>query len=192
MKASAFLLVAFLVVSAAVARGDEPKPMPGDEQVWSEAVGGLEARVTLVEKGRINGTRSIVPYLELRNVSDLAEPLKVRCDRRHVKFELVNADGEVVDEGWLLARSGPHADPGTVSLPLDSSMRIGMYCSNWGVPKDAAAMIATDSGAWVLQPRDKGKVLLRATIKGEEVKGDPDRTWHGEIVTPAVRVDWSE
>ena len=192
MTACSLLIVGLVVVSAAVARSDEPKPMPDDEPVWSEAVRGLEARVTLVEKGRINGTRSIVPYIELRNVGDSAYPLQVRCDTAHVKFELVNADGAVVDDGRTLPRSGPHADPGTIVLPLDSSMRIGMYCSNWGVPRDAAAMIATDGGAWVLQPRDKGKVLLRAKIKGEEAKADRDHTWHGEIVTPAVKVDWRE
>ena len=65
-----------------------------------------------------------------------------------------------------------------------------MYCSNWGVPKDAAAMISTDSGAWVLQPEEKGKVFLRATITGANVASDPDRTWYGTIETPAVKVDW--
>jgi hypothetical protein len=27
-------------------------------------------------------------------------------------------------------------------------------------------MISTDSGAWVLKPEEKGKVFLRATVKG--------------------------
>jgi hypothetical protein len=67
-----------------------------------------------------------------------------------------------------------------------------MYCSNWGVPKDAPAMISTDSGAWVIQAEEKGKVFLRATIKGTKAAADPDRTWHGTIETPLVKVDWSE
>ena len=144
----------------------------------------------MVEKPKDNGTRSLVPYLELRNVGNSAYPLKVRCGDGYVKFELVDADGKVIRDGWSLRRSGPHPDPGTVALPLDSSMKISMYCSNWGVPKDAAAMISTDSGAWVLQPEEKGKVFLRATITDANVESDPDRTWHGTIQTPAVKVDW--
>jgi hypothetical protein len=42
----------------------------------------------------------------------------------------------------------------------------------------------------VLKPEEKGKVFLRATIKGE--KADPDRTWYGTIATPLVKVDWTE
>lgn len=182
-------LIAVIVVSA-IAAGSAA-PAADDEQGWSKTVDGLQARITLIEKPKINGTRSLVPYLELRNVSDSAHALKVRCGEGHVQFELVDADGKTVRDGWTLPRSGPHADPGTIALPHDSSMRISMYCSNWGVPKDAAGMISTDSGAWVLKPEEKGKVFLRATIKGTEDKSDPDRTWHGTLATPDVKVDWS-
>jgi uncharacterized protein (TIGR03067 family) len=158
---------------------------------WSRSVNGLQARITLIEKGKINGTRSLIPYLELRNSGNSAYPLKVRCGGGHVKFELVDADGKVVGSGYTLPRSGPHPDPGTTSLPVDSSMRINMHCTNWGVPKDTAAMISTDSGAWVLKPEQKGNVFLRATIKGEKPGDESDRTWHGTIETPRVKVDWS-
>jgi hypothetical protein len=67
-----------------------------------------------------------------------------------------------------------------------------MHCTNWGVPKDAAAMIATDSGAWVLAAEEKGKVFLRATIKGAKAESDPDRTWYGTLETPLVKVNWAE
>jgi hypothetical protein len=78
-----------------------------------------------------------------------------------------------------------------VLLPADSSMRIGMHCTNWGVPKDAAAMISTDSGAWILKAEEKGKVFLRATINCPEVKGN-DRRCQGTVQTPAIQVDWTE
>ena len=168
-----------------------PASPPDDADSWSKPTRGLQARITFVEKPKINGTRSIVPYLELRNVGDSAYLLKVRCDTGHVKFELVDADGKAVRDGSTLPRSGPHPDPGTIVLPHDSSMRIGMHCTNWGVPKDAA-MISTDSGAWVLKQQEKGKVFLRATIEGAKVESDPDRMWYGTIVTPAAKVDWNE
>ena len=155
---------------------------------WSKAVNGLQARVVLVEKPRSNGTRMLHPYLELRNVDDLAYPLKVRLGGAHAQFALVDADGKVVGNALALPRSGPHPDPGTVSLPLDSTLRVGMHCTNWGIPRDAAAMIATDSGAWVLGPEQEGKVFLRATVAGK--KDADERVWAGELEAK-VRVTWS-
>jgi len=192
MKAFVLLVMGAVVLSAAVTLGAAPAAPPDDADTWSKTTRDLQARITLVEKTAINGTRSLVPYLEMRNVGSSAHPLKVRCGGGHVKFELVDATGKVVRDGWSLPRSGPHADPGTVSLPHDSSIRASMYCSNWGVPKDAAAMISTDSGAWVLKPAEKGKLFLRATVKGEKVESDPGRIWYGTIETPLVKVDWKE
>jgi hypothetical protein len=156
---------------------------------WSKAVNGLQVRVVLVEKPRSNGTRMLHPYLELRNVDDMAYPLKVRLGgARHVRFDLVDADGKVVGNGVSLPRGGPHPDPGTITLPLDSSLRVGMYCTNWGIPRGAAAMIATDSGAWVLKPEQAGKVFLRATVSGKKDAGE--RVWSGDL-DAQVRVTWS-
>lgn len=176
MKAVSLLIVGALLGAPAEKSGP-----------WSNPVGGLQARITLVQKAKANGTRSLVPYLELRNVSSNAAPLKVRCAGTNVRFELIGLGGKP-REGYSLPRSGPHADPGTVSLPHDSSMRLGMHCSNWGVPKDAPAMIATDSGAWVLQANDRGGVFLRATLKGAKKEG----VWHGTIEVPAVKAEWKE
>jgi len=190
--ASVGLLVGAIVTAAIVTLDAASKVPADDADSWSKPERDLQARIVLVEKPKFNGTRSLVPYLELRNVGSSAAQLKVRCGGGHVKFELVDADGKMVREGWILPRSGPHADPGTVVLPHDSSMRIGMHCTNWGVPKDAPAMISTDSGAWVLQPEEKGKVFLRATIKGAKVDSDPHGTWFGTIEAPLLKVDWSE
>jgi hypothetical protein len=142
----------------------------------------------LVEKPRSNGTRMLYPYLELRNVDDMAYPLKVRLGGAHVKFVLVDADGKVVDDGQKGARDGHYPDPGTISLPLDSTLRVNMHCTNWGIPPDSAAMIATDSGAWELKPEHEGKVFLRATVSGK--KDADERVWSGEL-TAKVRVRWS-
>ena len=153
---------------------------------WSPAVNGLQARLRLKEKPKINGTRMLVPFLELRNVTDAADPMMVRCGEGHVTFEFVTMnDGEARD-GWSLPRSGLHSDPGTITLPHDSLISISMYCSNWAVPKDAAAMIATDTGVWMIQNEEKGKVFLRATITGEPGKS----VWNGKIQTPLASVDW--
>jgi hypothetical protein len=201
---TATLLLAVLLTGGGFALSMQPKGVPATPQKeapviaakppkpveeWSKAVNGLQARVVLVEKAPSNGTRILHPYLELRSVSDSAYPMKVRLAGAHVKFALIDAEGKAVNDGWSLPRSGPHADPGTVSLPPDSTMRVGMYCTNWGIPKDAAAQIATDSGAWVLKPEQEGKVFLRATLAGK--KDSDDRIWSGELEAK-VRVTWGD
>ncbi len=183
---SALIVLVTMVLSTSAAE------TPNDDEGWSQTVQGLQARVTLVQKPKLYGTRWLVPYLNLRNVSDSASPIQVRCSTPHVKFELVDADGRVVANGQAMVRSGPHADPGTVSLPLDSFMRISMECRNWGIHRNSAAMISTDTGAWNIKPDQKGKVFLRATLTGKELKSDAKRTWYGTIETPLVKVDWKE
>ena len=183
-------LLAVIVIGSAVVTLQDAVAGPPDDTGWSKTTRDIQARVTLVEKTAVNGTRMLTPYLELRNVGSSAYPIKVRCSGGQVAFKLVDADGKVVRDGDSMPRSGPHADPGTVSLPNDSSIRVGMHCTNWGVPKDAAAMISTDSGAWVIKAEEKGKVFLRATLTGKQVESDSDRTWYGTIETTPLKVDW--
>jgi hypothetical protein len=115
--------------------------------------------------------------------------LEVNLDRRHLKVELVGADGRPVRGGQSTARSGPTPQLGTIVLPLDSYIRVSLECRNWGIPKDAPAMVSTDSGAWVIREDERGKVSLRATINGE--KSNPEwKSWSGELQTPHVKVVW--
>lgn len=156
---------------------------------WSQKTNGLQARLVLVEKEKLYGARWLVPYLELRNVRDLGNQMEVNLDSRHLKIELVSADGEPVRSGWLLPRSGPATELSTVILPWDSSICISLENKNWGIPQNAAAMVSTDSGAWVIQGRERGKVFLRATLTGEQ-SNPPWKTWSGTLQTPLLRVDW--
>src|SRR5262249_22104329 len=134
---------------------------------WSEAVNGLQARLELVEGEKINGTRRLMPYLELRNVRDLGNQMEVNCDNRHLKLELVDANGSPLRDRRSPPRSGPTHELNVIVLPFDSSIRLNLDCRSWGVPKDAV-MVAADSGAWVIQENEKGKVYLRATLTGEK------------------------
>lgn len=152
---------------------------------------GLQARLTLVEKPKLNGTRWLVPFLELRNVRNQADQMEVRCDRNHLKIELVDADGKVLRAGQMLTRSGPVTQLDAIILPKDSSIRISLECVNWGIPKDAAAMVATDGGAWVIQESEKGKVYLRATLMEKEPPAPPYwEYWYGTMQTPLLKIDW--
>jgi hypothetical protein len=159
---------------------------------WSEAVNGLQARLELVEREKLYGTRWLVPHLELRNVRDVSNPMEVNCDYRHLKVELVDANGSPLRDGWSLPRTGPKPDLNVIVLPWDSSIRLNLECKNWGITKDAAAMVATDSGAWVIQENEKGKIFLRATLTGEKIEPSYNswKRWSGKIQTPLLKVEW--
>lgn len=93
----------------------------------------------------------------------------------------------------LLGSDAPATDDADAWSPATNGLqaRISLECKNWGIPKDAAAMISTDSGAWVLQKSERGKVYLRATLTGAKPSKPPyDTTWHGTIQTPLLKVDW--
>jgi hypothetical protein len=53
------------VPRAASTRDDSAKDDAGE---WSREVNGLPLHLKLVEKGKLYGTRRLVPYLKLRNV----------------------------------------------------------------------------------------------------------------------------
>src|SRR5262245_59523866 len=103
---------------------------------WSEAVNGLQARLDLVEREKKYGTRWLVPHLELRNVRDLGNQMEVNCDYRHLKVELVDANGSPLRIGSSLPRSGPRVagrsgpthELNVIVLPWDSSIRLNLEC----------------------------------------------------------------
>jgi len=185
--------IPLLLMLFALAPGGLNSAFPGSaNDDWSEAVNGLQARLELVEKEKLYGTRWLVPHLELRNVRDLGNQMEVNCDNRHLKVELVDANGSPLSDGWSFPRTGPPPGLNVIVLPWDSSIRINLECRNWGIAKDAAAMVATDSGAWVIQENEKGKIYLRATLTGEKIEPSYNswKRWSGKIQTPLLKVDW--
>src|SRR5439155_19729813 len=81
----------------------------GESDNWSVPTNGLQARLTLVERPKINGTRWLVPYLELRNIRDLGHSMEIQCDSHHLKIELVDAEVKPMRVSGL-PRSGPTPD----------------------------------------------------------------------------------
>jgi hypothetical protein len=159
---------------------------------WSSTGNGIQSRLTLVQEQEHNGTRWLVPYLELRNVREAINQMEINCDRNHLKIELVNAKGEPIRSGWIMPRSGPPPELNTVILPWHSSITLSLENKNWGIPRNAAAMVSTDSGAWVLEDAEKGKVFLRARLTNEPIKPSFNnwKRWYGTIQTPLIKVDW--
>jgi hypothetical protein len=185
-------MLAYTIVVVVMATWTSADTITNGSDTWSIATNGLQARLTLVEQPKRPGSHWLVPFLELRNARNLADQMEVLCDNEHLKIELVDVDGKVIRSGWKFGRSGMTAELGTIVLPVDSSIRISLECENWGLPENAAAVVATDSGAWIIQESEKGKVYLRATLKGEEFPMASNRkAWSGKLQAPLLKIDWN-
>lgn len=156
-----------------------------DERPWSQAVGGVTARLGF-ERGReANGTRIIATYLELRNVSDSATPIEIPLDPTKIEFKAIDAnDKEVAQAG--LPYDGMTALPGVLRVPHDSELRLGVSGNGAGIPKDAGTLLDLASSAvWLFKPGDTGEYRLQAKFTIEK---KDDHSWHGTIEVPAARI----
>ena len=165
---------------------------PGEEDViWSEPVNGIKARLLLKEGGTDFGVKFLIPYLELKNVSDISRNLKISCDSTHLKVELVDYAGKSVTEHSSTERSGPYVPLPEVILPYGSSICLDLECNTWGIDPSAAAAVCTYSGCWMFKESENGKFRLRATLQDEATASLPDKNiWHGKIKTPPRPVSW--
>lgn len=184
------IVICVIVMALAIMAGGSRAAVPVlNDDGWSQEVNGLQSRLTLVEEGKLYGTRWLVTYLELRNVRDLGNRMEVNCDHRHLKVELLNDKGEPVQHNDAKNRSGAIPDINTIILPWHSSILISLECNNWGLKRDAPATISTDTDVWFIQESERGKVFLRATLTGEKIE-PAWKTWSGTLQTPLVKVDW--
>ncbi len=156
-----------------------------EESRWSKAVEGVEARLSF-EHGRVvNGTQIIATYLELRNVSDSATPIEIRLDPSKIEFKVLNAKGEARVEAGL-PYDGMTALPGTLRLPHDSQIRLGVSGNGAGIPKDGGALLdVASSSVWLFKPGETGEYRLKARFMIAE---SSDRSWHGTIEVPPARI----
>lgn len=177
MQRKGVLALCMVVSAAALAFGAADS--------WSPTMNGLQARIVIVQKPAINGSRWLVPYLELRSGVQF---LTVDCDWSNLKFELVDKEGKAVQTEGPVAISGPDPSLGLIRLPPDSSISLSLEARNLAIGRTEAII---SRGAWFLEKKHKGKVFMRATLIGsaKETKNGGG-VWSGEIKMPPVRVDW--
>ena len=152
---------------------------------WSESVGGLQARLIISQKPMVNGTSIVSVHLEIRNVSDIGNPMEVPVHPEKIKFTLLDSADKPVSESFL-PRSGIGVQWGDLILPFDSSMRLGLTCYNVAIPKDERALIPLPSQDWVIKKGDKTTYCLKATISSEGENKSSKHIWLGLITTPTV------
>jgi HEAT repeat protein len=160
------------------------------EAAWSQESNGLQARLSMRRSHVSNGTGIIVTYLELKNVSDIGNPMLVNVDPKGMKFRVTNADGRDVPISGG-AFDGMIFDLPDLVLPHDSSICFRIGPRGWGIPGDMAALVDLGSDfGWVL-PRDGKSYYLQGVLeiaKEKEIRNERGIRWHGRLELPRVRI----
>mgnify|MGYP001301312762 CR=1 FL=1 len=165
-------------------------PIPYTSEGWSTPVNGVKARFSFAEGNIVNGTRLIQVYLELKNVSDLGNPLYLYFDpSASVRGEVRNsANKGVKGSGGPFDQLIP--SPYIITLPRDSTLIINVTANGWGVPKDEKALIGMMNDDWMIKRGDTAEYYLTGTfLAGQPPKEVDGQVWTGTIQIPTRRID---
>ncbi|NNJ27677.1 HEAT repeat domain-containing protein [Alienimonas chondri] len=186
---SRFVLYSIVVLTS-LSLWAEGTTAAGDEAAWSEESNGLRARLSMRRSHVSNGTGIVVTYLELKNVSDVGNPMLVTVDRDGMTFRVTDPDGRDVP-GMFGPFSGREFGTPELTLPYDSSIRFRIGPTGWGIPGDQAALVDLGSSfGWAL-PRDGNAYDLRGVLEIAKAKDDRSARgvrWHGRLELPRVRI----
>jgi hypothetical protein len=154
--------------------------------VWSETVNGMCARIFLKRSHVSNGTPILATYLVLRNVSDVANPMKLPWSDARLMFQVVDGAATEVPN-WNGPYDGSVTIPVDLVLPYGSELSFDISHHGMGIPGDKGALIDLGSSDnWIIES-DRGEFYLKARIEIDKPKQDRDgsmRVWHGRLELP--------
>ncbi|RPI61776.1 MAG: HEAT repeat domain-containing protein [Planctomycetaceae bacterium] len=179
----------------AITKSPSPATQPSDLVAvsygeWSAPVNDLQGRLILKRTRIFNRTPIITAYLELKNVSNVANAMKLWLPQEKMKFRAVDDNGKVLPE-MMLMYSGPVWDTLDLTLPYDSTLTFNISSSGAGVQANQAALIDISSSNTFTIPRDGQNYFLSGVI--DIAKANPDRDgsarlWHGRLELPQTAI----
>jgi hypothetical protein len=154
---------------------------------WSETVNGLRGRLLTTRGKDFVGTHIVDVYLELKNVSDVGNPMEIYFDQ----FGSLKSD--VTDVGGKPLKQPPNAasiaSPGPfwLSIPWDGALRFRVSLSGYGIYKNSGTDIGMNSGNWVISPGDRKQYFLQSDFTAAPTS-DKRRAWTGTLHLPKVLI----
>lgn len=182
-----FAAIAIFFVSAlgVLAQGIDDRKFETGE--WSDPVNGLRGRLLAAPGDTFNGTRIIDIYLELRNVSDVGNPMEIYFDQfRSLESSVADADTKPLKQPPVAASIGSPG-PFWLAIPWDGTLRFRVSLSGYGIYKDSGTDIPMHSGNWVIASADKKQYYLSADFTNAPTN-DKRRSWTGTLHLPKVLV----
>ncbi|MCP3901104.1 MAG: hypothetical protein GY707_15475, partial [Desulfobacteraceae bacterium] len=129
-----------------------------DDPIWSKPVNGLQARIIFKynENMIFNDTPVITAYLELQNVSDIANPLKIKWSNGdNIHFNLIDDEGRGVPPSSGLPYNELSPILEELILPHGSTLKFIISHHGAGVPKSEKVVIDFGSSyVWVIKQGD--------------------------------------
>ena len=177
--------LAFLVTAAVAATANPNEGLVHSE--WSNESNGLKARLAVRRSKVTNGSGIIATYQELKNVSDVINPLTLSATPDNMTFTVTDSDGRPVAKKLTSAFSGKEFGTLQLTLPFDSFLRVRIGPTDHGIPRDTSAHL--DLGikcCWALPNKEYD---LSAVLEIPRTKQDGYTTpWHGRIELPQVHI----
>jgi hypothetical protein len=185
--ALAGLVLNALLLQAAEERHDTRK----SDAEWSEAVGGLRARILLKRSHVVNGTPIIATYLVLQNVSDVMNPLEFPWSVERMKFRVVDSNGKELPVGPVSYDGMFLSGDLHLVIPFDGELSFDISAHGAGIQGDKAALIdLTPMSTWTIEKgqRDHFLEAVLEVQKPNELREGVTRPWHGRIKLPRVLI----
>ncbi len=177
-----FGVVVLLVSCAASALSQSPV------EEWSAVKDGVQGRLIFTEDAPFNGMRMLSLDLELRNVSDVGNPIEIYYDPINAfRCELIDAKKNPVPQPPLVADILT-PNPYWISLPYQGSIRFRISVDGYGIPNDGGRMIQMSCGAWLIKLADQADYQFRATFIADRPRKPGRRIWTGPLELPLVRI----
>ena len=156
-----------------------------ETESWSKPVSGLQARFSFANKETFNGTPILTTYLELRNVSDVANVIEIPLDPQKIRFRITDSTGKAISptNGPF---DGTSVELGLLRLPFDSYLRFNIASRGAGVAKDARGHV--DLGAehnWTFPRGNTETYYLNGTLTIDKTKAGH---WYGTIEIPKAKI----
>jgi hypothetical protein len=171
MHSKIFIFISILILAIL---GCKKEHNPIKDEEWSQPVEGIRGRLVLTRGDTFNGTLQIQVYLELQNVSDIANPVRI-LNGHSFTFDLTDSNGK---------NQPPFCGPVDILMPNDtvglvlpykSTLRFLVSVSGVGIPKDKAAQISVpyESGhtCWIIEGGKTSLYFLSGTFKATAEQG---------------------
>jgi len=180
-----FRLISFLAFACLLAAQIKAEEVGA----WSEPVDGVQGRLIAKEaEDAFIETQIVSVYLELRNMTNHAEPVELYFDPYRLSIQMVDSTDTLISKPMLADMSIFEQRPFWLVLPFDSSIRFNVSVSGYGIPKEAGTAIGVTGGLLLVGRNVEEERFLKATFVSEPGKKTSVGKWRGTIKLPKVLI----
>lgn len=158
---------------------------------WSKPVNGLQGRLILKRAQVLNATPIISATLELLNVENRADAMRLLWETAKKEFHVVDATGSKFQNATMGFYDGWEAPPENHVLPYNFPWSLNLSINGLGISRNKAAIIDVGSNAcWEIE-RDGKHYFFKMAIESGPTDDDQRPNtwpWHGRLELPAVEI----